>query len=133
MKGEMNKYLIGVGVAVLALTGCDNTQVLEMCYAESEEAVKDLHEERVSNCIYSESIKPWDEELSFYESSLKKQANPLLMLPVEDRCESMIQLRVTSFARVKYGVSVEGYITQAGKDRCKRLIELGEYPLREIQ
>ena len=27
-----------------------------------------------------------------------------------------------------FGVSEEGYITQAGRDRCKRLVELGEYP-----
>jgi hypothetical protein len=29
-------------------------------------------------------------------------------------------------AREKYGVNREGYITQAGRDRCKRLIEAGE-------
>ena len=131
MKGEMNKYLIGVGVAVLALTGCDNTQVLEMCYAESEEAVKDLHEERVSSCIWSERYKP-EKSMTFKESldaKLECLRSPNgVCESVEDRCESMIDRRVTSFARVKYGVSAEGYITQAGRDRCKRLIELGEYP-----
>ena len=127
----MNKYLIGVGVAVLALTGCDNTQVLEMCYAESEEAVKDLHEKRVSNCKYSERIKS-EKSMTFKESidaKLECLRSPNgVCESIEDRCESMIDRRVTSFARVKYGVSVEGYITQAGRDRCKRLVELGEYP-----
>jgi hypothetical protein len=31
-------------------------------------------------------------------------------------------------ARGVLGVSVDGYITQAGRDRCKRMIELGEFP-----
>tara|TARA_Y100000590_G_C15505236_1_gene933253 strand:+ start:760 stop:1014 length:255 start_codon:yes stop_codon:yes gene_type:complete len=84
----MNKYLIIV-VAVLALTGCNNAQVLERCYAESEKEVRDVDVWGYGN----ELSRRWVKE-----------------------------------AREKYGVSEEGYITQAGRDRCKRMIELGEYP-----
>ena len=30
----------------------------------------------------------------------------------------------------KYGVSAEGFITQAGRDRCKRLVEIGWKPIK---
>ena len=95
----MNKYLIVVVVSVLALTGCNNGSKKE--------------EKLLADC-YAKS-----EAIATGEIDFKSQ-------DVIDQMEEEMEKRKQY--REQYGVSVEGYITQAGRDRCKRLIELGEYP-----
>ena len=95
----MNKYLIVVVVSVLALTGCNK---------EEEKLLADCYAK--SEAIATEVYPEFDYER---EDVIEKT-----MEEIEKREQD----------REMYGVSREGYITQAGRDRCKRLIELGEFP-----
>ena len=104
----MNKYLIVVVVSVLALTGCNSEEKLLLkCYAESEStAEKDI-------LLYK--------KLEANRKIIQKKTLRTIHTPfdMDERIAEVVE---------KYGVSPEGYITQTGRDRCKRLIELGEYP-----
>jgi len=104
--------LIGV-VSVLALTGCNKEEekLLADCYAKSEAIV--IKSQDVIDQLYEELREP---EEKIYEE---------LIAEVEEATQKTEE---QSQKREKYGVSEEGYITQAGRDRCKRLIELGEFP-----
>ena len=109
----MNKYLIVVVVSVLALTGCNKEEekLLADCYAKSEAIV--IKSQDVIDQLHEELREP-DEKI--YEE---------LIAEIEKATQKTEE---QSQKREKYGVSEEGYITQAGRDRCKRLVELGEYP-----
>ena len=85
-------------IAVLAFTGCN----------KEEKLLADCYAK--SEAIATEVYPEFDYER---EDVIEKT-----MEEIEKREQD----------REMYGVSREGYITQAGRDRCKRLIELGEYP-----
>ena len=99
-----------VVVSVLALTGCNNAEeeakkkveeVLERCYSFAE---------HMSSCSRMEKsgLCPRKEDVIYGTSHYWKWLEQ-------------------SKIREKYGVSHDGYITEAGRYRCKRLIELGEF------
>jgi len=107
----MNKYLIVVVVAVLALTGCNN--------GEQEQARLDAQAEAYQ-LEQAEKEAKIEAERLLLECYADSEAN------VEIR-KSMKTLFTPQYYRETYGVNREGYITQAGRDRCKRMIERGEF------